>query len=138
MSTISIIAQKPTTNTNISSKKSKNVRPIKSRVLGKRDFLKTAELINGRCAMLGYTAGYGYEFINHTSLQTQFQTELPEIFGVSLLVALMSLSTSNEPNDNQVVINGLTPEAELFNGRAAIIGLVSTLAYECMSNSSVL
>lgn len=87
------------------------------------------ELINGRCAMLGYTAGYGYEAVTHESLSNQALDLWPAFVLVSLLVTTATL-TYGKPSNDDVSINGLTPSAELFNGRAAMIGFVSTLIYE--------
>ena len=90
------------------------------------------ELINGRCAMLGYVAGYGYEFVNDESFLNQSLEYWPAFVIVSLLVTIATLNTG-KPTTEDVEINGLTPEAELFNGRAAMIGITSTLLYELMS-----
>lgn len=90
------------------------------------------ELINGRCAMLGYVAGYGYEIVNHESLSSQFMDKFPYFILLSLLVTIFTLKTG-KPTSEDVKINGLTPEAELFNGRAAMIGITCTLMYELMN-----
>ena len=89
------------------------------------------ELINGRCAMLGYVAGYGYEFVNNESFVNQSLEYWPAFVIVSLLVTIATLNTG-KPTIEDVQINGLTPEAELFNGRAAMVGITSTLLYELM------
>lgn len=87
------------------------------------------ELINGRCAMLGYAAGYGYEAFKNESFIPQAQEYWWAFVIVSVLVTVATLKTG-KPTKECVTINGLTPEAELFNGRAAMIGFASTLAYE--------
>lgn len=87
------------------------------------------ELINGRCAMLGYVAGYGYEALMHESFVSQAQEYWWAFVVVSILVTLGTLKTG-KPTKECVMVNGLTPEAELFNGRAAMIGFASTLAFE--------
>lgn len=92
------------------------------------------ELINGRCAMLGYVAGYGYELVNHEPLRMQFLDQVPSFLCISLFVTITSM-LNGKPTNEDVKINGLTPEAELFNGRAAMIGITSTLVYEFMSNN---
>ena len=87
------------------------------------------ELINGRCAMLGYAAGYGYEAFMHESFIPQAQEYWWAFVVVSVLVTLATLKTG-KPTKECVTVNGLTPDAELFNGRAAMIGFASTVAYE--------
>ena len=89
------------------------------------------ELINGRCAMLGYVAGYGYEAVNHEPLKNQFVSHFPDFLLVSLFVTAATLA-NGKPTDTR--INGLTPDVELFNGRAAMIGITSTLLYEFATN----
>ena len=90
------------------------------------------ELINGRCAMLGYVAGYGYEAVTHESLSSQSQDYWPYFVTVSVLVTILTLNTG-KPTKEDVQVSGLTPDAELFNGRAAMIGIASTLLYEFMT-----
>ena len=90
------------------------------------------ELINGRCAMLGYAAGYGYEAVTHESLSNQAVEYWPYFVAVSVLVTVLTLKTG-KPTKEDVQVSGLTPDAELFNGRAAMIGIVSTLLYEFMN-----
>lgn len=92
------------------------------------------ELINGRCAMIGFVSGYGYELIKNESLYQQFQEMFPYFGIVSLLITIATLKAGKPTNDD-VKINGLTPEAELFNGRAAMLGVSGTILYEIMSNS---
>jgi len=91
------------------------------------------ELINGRCAMLGYVAGYGYEAFTKEPFINQAQEYWVAFVVVSVLVTLGSL-TAGKPTEECVKVNGLTPEAELFNGRAAMIGIASTLIYEISTN----
>lgn len=90
------------------------------------------ELINGRCAMLGYVAGYGYEAFNHESFREQSLDYWPAFVITAIMVTFATLKTG-KPTKEDVKVNGLTPEAELFNGRAAMIGIASTLLYEFMS-----
>ena len=95
------------------------------------------ELINGRCAMLGYVAGYGYELINHEPLRMQFINQLPSFACISLFVTITTL-LNGKPTSDDVKIDALTPEAEMFNGRAAMIGITSTLLYEFATNNPTL
>lgn len=90
------------------------------------------ELINGRCAMLGYAAGYGYEGLKNKSFLEQIPNHYGEFVFLVLAVTYMTLETG-KPTKEDVKVNGLTPEAELFNGRAAMIGIASTLVYELMT-----
>ena len=92
------------------------------------------ELINGRCAMIGFVSGYGYEIVNNESLYQQFQDMYPYFVAVYVLIAIATLK-SGKPTSEDVKINGLTPEAELFNGRAAMLGVSGTILYEMLSNS---
>ena len=94
------------------------------------------ELINGRCAMLGYGAGYGYEIVKHESLSNQFVDYWPCFAAVALVTTFATLKTG-KPNLTDVKINGLTPDAELFNGRAAMIGISSTLLYEMINSGQL-
>lgn len=87
------------------------------------------ELINGRCAMLGYVAGYGYEAVTNESFLPQAHQYWWAFVVVSVLVTIATLQTGR-PTKESVSINGLTLEAELFNGRAAMVGFACTLIYE--------
>lgn len=95
------------------------------------------ELINGRCAMLGYVAGYGYEFVKNESITNQLMEYAPYFALVSGLVTLSTLKTG-KPSKDDVVIDGLTPDAELFNGRAAMLGITLTLLYEYVTKQQIL
>lgn len=82
--------------------------------------------------MLGYVTGYGYEYINNESFFNQFVNYWSAFVIVSLLVTIATLNTG-KPTTEDVEINGLTSDTKLFNGRAAMVGITSTLLYELMS-----
>jgi hypothetical protein len=103
-----IAALKPIVAVNTPSKiKSKpkttssRVPPLK-KIERSNDFLSVAERVNGRAAMIGFTA------------------------------ALAFLGTAANPKDEGYVQGFWKPETELVNGRLAMIGIVSLLLTESL------
>lgn len=113
------ITKKSTTN-------KKNVAPM-----NKDEYFQFAETINGRIAMLGWDAGVLAQWVSGEDLEKQFDSSLPEITFVSLLLTVASLYTYNDKSETSV----WTMEAEKNNGRAAMAGLTILAAYEVLKNN---
>ncbi|KAK3235101.1 hypothetical protein CYMTET_54668 [Cymbomonas tetramitiformis] len=95
------------------------------------------ETINGRLAMLGFVAGVGAEFATGENFTTQF-AEHQVAFGLACgLITLASFmpalqaETKYSPNPESLSDTGLfSHEAEMMNGRAAMLGMVAMLITE--------
>lgn len=85
------------------------------------NILQGPELINSRLAMLGFVAALGAELSTHETVISQFRQAPLAIGGV---VALITVATVVP------IIRGvrrdsfgfLTPSAEVYNGRVAMLG----------------
>jgi hypothetical protein len=88
------------------------------------------ELINARCAMIGIVSGYGYELINDKTFTEQFIDLYPYFFVVSVLVTIGTLKAGKPILDKTNKNFIFTPEAELLNGRIAMIAFLSTVVNE--------
>lgn len=99
--------------------------------MNKDEYFQFAETINGRIAMVGWDAGVLAQWVSGQDLEKQFDTSLPEITFVSLLLTLASLYTYNDKTESSV----WTMEAEKSNGRAAMAGLTILAAYELLKNN---
>merc|ERR1719261_1568310 len=106
---------------------------------------RAVEVINGRAAMVGWMLALSAEIDRHTSLWGQlFNTRTSTYPGSGFflvpLVVLAALGASLAPTLKKSSPNGLDetpeafgpfkPEAELTNGRGAMVGLVSLLVVE--------
>lgn len=94
------------------------------------------ELINGRCAMMGFVSGFGYESITGESLYEQAHEFYPYFLILSLLITIATFKAGppTEKDDNRVP--GFTRSAELFNGRVAMLGITGSVLYEIINNLS--
>ncbi|CAA0806616.1 Early light-induced protein 1- chloroplastic [Striga hermonthica] len=85
------------------------------------------ERINGRLAMIGFVAAMGVELANGQDIFSQVQNGgFPWFLGTSVLLSLASLipmfrGVSAESKSG----NLMTSDAELWNGRFAMLGLVA-------------
>lgn len=88
------------------------------------------ELINARCAMVGIISGLGFEYVNHISLKEQFIDFYPSFLLVSILITLGTLKTGEPKPDEPNTL--FTPDAEIFNGRIAMIAFSLKLISDFM------
>mmetsp|Transcript_16546 Transcript_16546/g.42910 ORF Transcript_16546/g.42910 Transcript_16546/m.42910 type:complete len:178 (-) Transcript_16546:141-674(-) len=93
------------------------------------------EVINGRLAMLGFAAALGAELSTGQTVGAQFSSiPGPMIFVVSLFTTA-SLIPLAKQGKKETTFGPFTPGAEMLNGRAAMIGFASLLAYEAFKGS---
>ena len=100
---------------NISSRK-----PVES----KKAILQVAEKLNGRLAMQGVTWGAINQFVLHEGGVQQQLQDPHNVMTVAAVTALVSLGTSATQNDDHERYFAWTPEAELINGRVAMLAMV--------------
>tara|TARA_B110000858_G_scaffold191056_1_gene239828 strand:- start:1191 stop:1559 length:369 start_codon:yes stop_codon:yes gene_type:complete len=100
---------------NISSRKS---------VESKKAILQVAEKLNGRLAMQGVTWGAINQFVLHEGGVQQQLQDPHNVMTVAAVTALVSLGTSVTQNDDHERYFAWTPEAELLNGRVAMLAMV--------------
>jgi len=136
---------------------------VVSSILGAFSDVNAIERINGRVAMMGFDFAIREELVKHEAITQQlFNDRVITLAGgvqktlhypkegVFLLIAtvLLTLVGSLAPSVNGVEKNGLTvpaeqfsffkPEAELKNGRWAMVGLVSMYVIEQIKGGSLL
>eukprot|EP00873_Tetraselmis_striata_P035448 jgi/Tetstr1/455712/TSEL_042519.t1 len=93
------------------------------------------EVINGRLAMLRFAAALGAELSTGQTVGAQFSSiPGPMIFVVALLTTA-SLIPLAKQGKKEMKFGPFTPGAEMLNGRAAMIGFASLLAYEAIKGS---
>lgn len=100
------------------------------------------ELINGRLAMVGFTAAVGAEVSSHQTVAKQFADAPGAILAVSILLTAASLIPIIRGNAvmDEGVGEGIRPGAinvtnELINGRAAMLGMAALLVFEMMTGA---
>tara|TARA_R110001592_G_scaffold51_3_gene294 strand:+ start:3525 stop:3830 length:306 start_codon:yes stop_codon:yes gene_type:complete len=91
----------------------------------KNSYLRFAEKLNGRCAMQGTLWSMG------SALTGNHQFDALYFTGVTALVALGTAITYDE--DNELSYSVFTPEAELGNGRLAMLGMGAYLGYQLLA-----
>eukprot|EP00210_Caulerpa_lentillifera_P001201 g1157.t1 len=110
-------------------------RPLKSKSLPQKLYEAVKfngpapELINGRCAMVGFPT---MVFCEHAKNQT-FMTLLDQHKILFAIVILIASVASLVPIVKEVKAEGfgfMTPKAEMFNGRAAMIGILAVIIFE--------
>eukprot|EP00798_Chlamydomonas_sp_ICE-L_P025049 gene25049-biopygen19499 len=94
------------------------------------------EIINGRLAMLGFVAALGAELSSGQSVLRQIGDEPTLISLTFLLFIVASLVPINESKKPEA-FGPFTPNAELINGRAAMIGFASMLAFEVFNGAAM-
>eukprot|EP00955_Chlamydomonas_euryale_P002449 26623-Chlamydomonas_euryale.AAC.1 len=96
------------------------------------------ELINGRLAMLGFTAAMGAELATSTPVAQQV-TQAPYLiaatFGAIIAASLIPLLQGNK---NRESVGPWTPSAEVWNGRTAMVGFASLLLWEFYNGRALL
>lgn len=101
------------------------------------------EIINCRLAMLGFIAAIGAELATHKGLLQQFKIAPLPIAATFLLFTVASLVPISKgvPRKGGKDWGGLpqfTPDAELINGRVAMIGIVGLIIADKLAGGSLL
>ncbi|EFJ51716.1 hypothetical protein VOLCADRAFT_103348 [Volvox carteri f. nagariensis] len=95
------------------------------------------EIVNGRLAMLGFVSAIAAELVSGEGVLRQWREEPT---GVSLAFVLFiagSLVTAFQPKRDDR-LGPFTPQAELINGRAAMIGFAALLVIEAVKGSPLI
>lgn len=102
---------------------------LKSNAIKKSAYLRFAEKLNGRCAMQGtlWGAGSVLRDLNGTG---NHQFDALYFTAVTGAVALGTAITFDKDKDLSYSI--FTPEAELDNGRLAMLGMGAYLGYKAL------
>ena len=94
------------------------------------------EVINCRAGMIAFVAAMGAEMQSHETFFVQFHDHVFSLVFASLLITVASFMPSMQNADNYTSKPSskpygiFTPEAELTNGRAAIVGLLTVTIVE--------
>merc|ERR1712176_607932 len=97
------------------------------------------EVINGRLAMVGILAGLGAEFAKGESIPTQFADHFGAFFFASALVIAASFVPGiGNPAEMKINDGMWTANAEMLNGRVAMVALALTIAVEAFTKSALL
>eukprot|EP00798_Chlamydomonas_sp_ICE-L_P025048 gene25048-biopygen19498 len=95
------------------------------------------EIINGRLAMVGFVAALGAELSSGQSVLRQIGDE-PTLINITFLLfiaaSLIPLTKSKKPE----AYGPFTPNAELINGRAAMIGFASLIVFEAVKGGAAM
>lgn len=95
------------------------------------------ELINGRLAMLGFTAALGAELASGRDVFSQLSGGMPILV---IWAAMIFTGASLAPifkGAKREPFAFFTPEKEMINGRAAMIGFASLLIVEAVKGSAL-
>ncbi len=90
-------------------------------------YLRTAELINGRSAMMGFTAGAGKYLMTGEGVLLQIQDPAQDL-GAVLTVAAVAAGTFVSLKDRLDMTENpepWTPDNELLSGRIAMLGTLA-------------
>merc|ERR1712003_209028 len=97
------------------------------------------EVINGRLAMVGILAGLGAELAKGESIPTQFADHFGAFFFASAVVIAASFVPGiGNPAEKKKFDGPWTAQAEMLNGRVAMVALALTIAVEAATKSSLL
>lgn len=113
------------------SGKSNSLKPNVFQKYKGNTFLKKAEKINGRCAMIGFTSALTEELVTGHSLTEQFMDNIPLAI---ITASLVTLGTASNPKDEGIIRGQFKPEVEELNGRLAMIGMASLFLSETTGN----
>ena len=91
------------------------------------EYFKIAETINGRVAMLAWDFGVLKDWCTGQTLEQQFDTSLPEVTLVSLILTFASFITLSDKDKEDGIWKKQT---ELINGRAAMLGITILTLYQ--------
>lgn len=102
------------------------------------------ELLNGRLAMLGFTACMAAEFATHKTLWQQIQAApwiVAATFAIFYVASLIPILRGVELNIDELeegnFKSGFTVTNELINGRAAMIGFAIVVFYELATGKAI-
>jgi len=99
-----------------------------------KKYLVKAERVNGRCAMIGFSAAVAEEFVTHQPVMEQFMDNV----GLAVtVIGLVIVGTASNPKDEGFLWGVFNRQAEIINGRAAMIGLISLLISESVKNPQI-
>lgn len=84
------------------------------------------EIINARCAMIGFVSGKGYELITNNSIFTQPHV-FESFFFTSILITIASLIGGN-PRNQVIEKKPFTSKVEIMNGRMAMLGILFSIS----------
>ncbi|KAL2901952.1 Early light-induced protein 2 chloroplastic [Bienertia sinuspersici] len=98
------------------------------------------ERINGRLAMIGFVAAIAIELSQGTDLLTQISNGGSQWFlGISILLSVASLVPLFKGSRAEAKTEGLmNANAELWNGRLAMLGLVALAVTELAKGSALI
>ena len=94
------------------------------------------EVINCRAGMIAFVAAMGAEMQSHETFFAQFHDHVFSLVFASLLITVASFMPSMQNADDYTSKPSskpygiFTPKAELTNGRAAIVGLLTVTIVE--------
>lgn len=117
-------------------KKSSTLTPVKFPIENVKKYLKKAEKVNGRAAMIGFTSAVFEEIVSGKSLNTQFM----ENVGITCsVIGLVLYGTAFNPKDDgESKIKTFNEESESVNGRLAMIGIIALLLSESLDMTTPL
>ncbi len=94
------------------------------------------EITNGRLAMLGFVAALGAELSSGQSVLRQIGDE-PTLINITFLLFIAASLIPMFQNKKPEAFGPFTPNAELINGRAAMIGFAALLAFEATQGAAL-
>eukprot|EP00798_Chlamydomonas_sp_ICE-L_P029433 gene29433-biopygen5357 len=94
------------------------------------------EITNGRLAMVGFVAALGAELSSGESVLRQIGDE-PTLINITFLLFIAASLIPMFQNKKAEAFGPFTPNAELLNGRAAMIGFAALLAFEATNGAAM-
>lgn len=94
------------------------------------------EVINGRLAMLAFVAAVGAELSSGESVGLQFISSPINIVLTGILFTVASLVPMFKATKAEA-FGPFSPEAEMANGRAAMLGFLSLIAVEALRGGAL-